>query len=328
MSKSSNQKAKLLHIMNILLEKTDEEHTVTVKQLIAELNKNDIKAERKSIYNDIETLELFGLHIERERGKTTGYYVASRDFELAEVKLLVDLVQSSKSITKEKSEELIKKLEKLVSKNEASQLQRNVFVTNRAKTMNRSIYYNVDEIHMAISKNKKIRFHYFDIDIDKKEKLRHGGAFYEISPWALTWENSSYYMIGYDEKGDKIKHYRVDKMKDIQMLDSGRKGGELFKRFDVTSYMKKTFDMYGGEERDITMRFHNQLIGVVLSRFGYDTTLRPIGKDMFEVRVKVAVSNPFFGWITGLGNTAKIVKPEEVAIQYTQYLDKVKEMYL
>ena len=212
MAKSENQKQKLLYIVKYLMEHTDEHHAVSTPQLIEYLSTKGIKAERKSIYNDIDTLNDFGFDIIRSEQHRNGYMLVSREFELAEVKLLVDLVQSSRFITEKKSGELIGKLETLISKYEAQGMHREVQVIGRSKTINENIYYNVDIIHTAISQNVKIKFHYFEWDINKKIKLRKEGAFYEVSPWKLTWDDENYYLIAFDEKANMIKHYRVDKM--------------------------------------------------------------------------------------------------------------------
>ena len=187
MPRSSNQKLKLLYLMRYLLQNTDEQHPATTNQLISFLAEQDVKAERKSIYDDMEALRLFGLDVERtESGRSSGYYVASREFELPELKLLVDSIQSSKFITHKKTTQLIKKIETLASAHEAQLLQRQVLVTNRIKTMNESIYYNVDEIHSGITQNRKIRFKYFEYTVNKERRFRRDGAFYVMSPYALT----------------------------------------------------------------------------------------------------------------------------------------------
>ena len=239
MPKSSNQKLKLLYLMKTFQEKTDEQHALSVPELIAELGRYDISAERKSIYDDLEALKLFGLDIESARGRTTGYYLASKNFELPELKLLVDSVQSSKFITLKKSMALIKKIESLCSVWEGQSLQRQVYVANRIKTMNESIYYNVDKIHTGIADNRKISFMYFEYAVTKEKVYRRGGGRYVVSPYALTWDDENYYMIAYDSDAGLIKHYRVDKMTDIAVTDEKRDGSEHFQNLDIAVYSKK-----------------------------------------------------------------------------------------
>lgn len=327
MARSSMQKKKILLIMKELLEKTDETHPLSITELILMLSENGISAERKSIYHDIEVLREFGIDIENRREKPAGYYVASRDFELPELKLLVDAVQCARFITKKKSKELIRKLEGLTSKSEALQLQRQVFVLNRNKTMNENIYYNVDKIHIAISQNARIRFQYYEWTVAKEMKLRREGMFYEISPWALTWDNENYYMIGYDPAGQVIKHYRVDKMVKLDVMRRSREGRELFARFDLVSYSQKVFGMFGGEEEEIRIICKNEIVGVMIDRFGKDVYIRSVNEDSFVITVKVHVSQQFFGWLFALGNKVRIESPSRIVKQFEDQIHAVLECY-
>ncbi len=312
MAKSSNQKLKILYLMKIFLEKTDCEHSLTLAEIIEELSKHEISAERKSLYDDIETLRAYGMDIETKRDTRVRYYVASRIFELPELKLLVDAVQSSKFITARKSRELIKKLESFSSTYEAMRLNRQVYVSNRIKTMNESIYYNVDFIHNAINNNKKITFKYYEWTPQKEKKLRHDGATYSVSPWALTWDDEYYYMIAYDSATSKIKHYRVDKMVKISISEDKREGSEVFCDFDMAIYSKQTFGMFGGELTTVVLECDNSLAGVVIDRFGTDITMLPRG-EKFEASVKVMVSPTFISWALGFGGKVKILSPSPVA---------------
>ena len=328
MPKGTNQKLKLIYLIKIMLERTDENHGLTMPEVLAALEEYGVTAERKSIYNDFETLRTLEIDvIQEQQGKTFTYHVASRQFELAELKLLVDAIQSSKFITEKKSKQLIKKLESLASSYEAKQLQRQVYVSGRIKTMNESIYYNVDEIYSAIASNKKIRFQYFQWNIKKETELRKSGQFYEISPWALSWDDENYYMIGYDSEAKKIKHYRVDKMLKSTCMDEAREGKELFDSFDIAAYTRKSFGMYGGEEQSVKLEFENRLVGVVIDRFGKDIIIAPAGDNHFTIKVDVAVSDQFLGWIFALGDGAKILGPENVVEQMKELAKKAIEKY-
>lgn len=327
MARSSKQKMKILLVMRELLEKTDEQNPVSTEEFIRMLNQNGISAERKGIYDDIETLKDFGIDIEYRRDNPRGYYVASREFELPELKLLVDAVQCAKFITENKSKELIKKLEKLASKKEATQLQRQVVIARRGKTVNESIYYHVDKIHTAINENKKVRFQYYEWTIRKEMHLRRNGKFYEISPFQLTWDDENYYMIGYDTEADKIKHYRVDKMKELEVLRERREGRKLSCRFDIAEYSKKTFGMFGGEEDIVRLVCKNEMIGVMIDRFGKEAPIYPAEEGYFTFIVKVSVSPQFFGWIFGLGDAVRIESPVGVAQQFQRKLETVAESY-
>ena len=328
MPRSFNQKLKPFYVMNYLLENTDEEHTVSVNQIIAHLEAQGISAERKSIYSDIEALQVLGVDIERvDNGNYVGYYVASRTFELPELKLLVDSVQSSKFITHKKTASLIKKIEKLASIHEAQLLNRQVFVKNRIKTMNESIYYNVDEIHNGISKNKRIQFLYFEETVSGERNYRHGGAYYLVSPFALTWDDENYYMVAYDSDARMMKHYRVDKMEKISVTDETRDGLEAYNALDMAVYAKKTFGMFTGHEVNVAMRFDNHLVGAVRDRLGRDVFIVADGPDHFTVRADVVVSPQFFAWVCGFGAQAVITGPSEVVEQMKKHVDAIAAQY-
>lgn len=328
MPKSAKQKQKLLYLLKILREQTDAEHCLGTQELIRELAVYGIHAERKSIYDDIDQLRDFGLDIEHNKAKNGGYYLASREFELAELKLLVEIVQASRFLTRKKSRELIAKLEKFASRSEASQLQRQVFVANRIKTANESIYYIVDDIHRAMQTNAQISFCYLEWNLDGELVPRHDGKRYEVSPWALTCKDEYYYLIAYERAEDKIKHFRVDKLGKIAILPgSKREGSELFERFDIAAYANKTFGMYGGREEMVTLEFENRLVGVVIDRFGKEISIRRRENGRFSVRVSVALSGQFYGWLTGLSGGARILAPQSVAEEYSGYLTDILENY-
>jgi len=328
MARSSFQKLKILYVMEYLLRNSDEAHPVTVARLIAELDSHGISAERKSIYDDIESLREYGLDIiQSGAGKGSGYYVASRDFELPELKLLVDSVQSSKFITHKKTLSLIKKIEGLASVYEAQLLRRQVYVKNRIKTMNESIYYNVDEVHRGIAENRKIRFHYFEYTVQKERRFRRDGAWYVMSPFALSWDDENYYLVAFDSEARVIKHFRVDKMADIEITEEERDGQEIYAALDMGVYARKTFGMFTGEEVSVQMRFENDLVGVVLDRLGRDVMLIPDGEEHFTVRTDIVVSPQFFAWVLGFGKKAKILAPESVVNGLREHLESVTAMY-
>lgn len=327
MAKSERQKQKLLYIMQLLLERTDEEHAVTTQEIISYLADNDIQAERKSIYNDLAVLGEFGFDIIQKKDRRGGYYLASRQFELPELKLLVDAVQSSKFITTKKSRALIKKLESLCSKEEAKHLHRQVVVTNRNKAVNESIYYNVDMIYTGISQNVKIRFQYFEWSMKKEMKLRRNGEYYTVSPWLLTWDDENYYLIAYDDCNQIIKHFRVDKMLKIELTDEEREGKLSFRDFDIAKYSKKTFGMFAGEEETVTLCCEANLTGVIIDRFGSDVAMRQKDDTHITARVNVAVSRQFFGWVAGLGPAITIQSPKWVEDEFCAYLRKILSEY-
>lgn len=333
MPKSKNQKLKLLYLMKILLSKTDEEHLLTVPELISALNGYDIAAERKSIYADLEDLRRFGLDIVCRRTKTTGYFVAGRTFELPELKLLADAVVSSKFITEKKSSQLIRKIESLASDYEATQLQRQVFVRGRAKTINEKIYYNVDKIHQAIAQNKAVTFRYFEYVVDWespsywKKHYRRDGQKYLASPYALSWDDDNYYMLAYYEKYNNVSHFRVDKMEEIEILGEPRHELPDNRKFNLTEYSKKVFNMFGGDEEHITLRFDNSLIGVVLDRFGKEIAIRPADENSFIIQFDAFISPTLLSWIFEFGDKVKILEPESLIGKLRQKADESLSQY-
>ena len=329
MAKGNNQKLKLSYLTKIMLEKTDDEHGLTMPQIIEELDRYGVSAERKSLYADFEDMtDKLGIEIIKEKcGRETLYHVAGRDFEVAEVKLLIDAIQSSKFITERKSNELIKKVKKLVSAHQAAQLQRQVYVQGRIKTMNESIYYNVDALHTAIAQNSRIKFQYCGWYPNKELVPLNNGTFFEVSPWALTWDDEYYYLVAFDHYEEKLKHYRVDKMVKISILGEMRGGKELFEKFDMGSYSKVNFGMFHGDIKRVHISFPNYMVGVFIDRFGKDVTIRPAGENRSEVIVNVAVSKQFFGWIASLGRWVKITGPDDVVEEMKTFVQKLADTY-
>ncbi len=327
MPKSEKQKQKLLYIIKMLQEKSDEAHPIKMEAILEMLDREGIKAERKSIYNDMDTLRDFGYDIVLAKGKNGGYFLAYRDFDVAELKVLVDAVQASRFITTKKSKELIGKITTLAGEHEAKNLKREVYVMNRIKSENEAIYYNVDKIHSAIEDNKQITFKYLEYSVNKEAVPRRNGKTYKVSPRALAWNEEKYYLIAYDAEADLIKNYRVDKIKDITVTEESRIILEKDRNFDVAEYCNRAFGMYCGDDETITVRFPNHLIGVVIDRFGKEVNIYNSGDDSFETRLNVSVSPQLFGWLTGLGADVKIVRPERVVEQYKQYIQEIMKQY-
>ena len=303
MPKGANQKFKLYRLAQIMCEKTDETHYLTMPEIQKELEKYDIIAERRSLYESLKDLEEFGIEVEGERsGRGYRYHVIGRQFELAELKTLV-------------------------SQHDAADLRRQVFVSGRIKTMNETVYYSVDTIYNAISQNKKIKFQYYQWNVKKEPELRHGGAYYHISPWGLLWDHENYYLIGYDSRAEQIRHYRVDKMLHILLSEEIREGKEEFQKIDMASYSKKSFGMFGGKEQSVKLLVENSLAGVIVDRFGKDVMMIPADADHFTVSVDVQVSSQFISWVFALGSQAKIVSPKNVVNQVRKEIEKLAEQY-
>ncbi|MCI9170681.1 MAG: WYL domain-containing protein [Lawsonibacter sp.] len=320
MSKSSNQKTKLLHLARMLLRQTDEDHPLTVPQIIEGLARQDVKAERKSIYDDLDALRLFGLDVQSRKGKSPGWFIGGRDFELPEVKLLMDAVQSSRFITQKKSDALLRKLEGLASVHQAGQLQRQVYVAGRIKVMNESIYYNVDKLHTAIAGQKAITFKYFDYDIARNKVFRQEGKRYVVSPYGLIWNSENYYLVAFDHAHRELRHYRVDKMTEIVVTGLDREGKEQYPGFQLAEYGQKHFGMYSGQEMKVTLRGRRDKASLVWDRFGQDVILVPDGEEHFTVTLPVVMSPQFFGWLLGLDGSVTLIGPRQAVCAYRRRL--------
>ncbi|MBR4726485.1 MAG: WYL domain-containing protein [Clostridia bacterium] len=326
--KSVNQKLKLLYIRDYLLENSDEEHPVSTERLISYLEANNIFVERKTIYDDIAQLQLYGEDILLKKGKNGGYFYASRLFDLPEIKMLVDSVQVSKFITEAQSMSLIKKIESLTNKHDAGALHRQVVVQNRVKTEQTNIFSNIDHISHAINNNRTVSFRYFYYNLQKKPEYKNNGAKYEISPFCLLWDDENYYMLGYDAAAGKMKHYRVDRMKNVSATGNPRLGQEEYAQIDISSYNKKVFNMYHGEEKKVKIRFRNSLINVVLDRFGKNVTIIPEPDgEYFTVTVDVVVSKQFYAWLLGFPGECEILQPQEMREELREIAQTVLEQY-
>ena len=277
MPKQEGQKSKLLALLRIFEQQTDENHLLNVPQLVELLETQGIRCERKSVYSDIEALGALGYDIKLRRGR---------------------------GVSGTTSRRLIHKLEKLCSNYEGSQLQRQVYVEGRPKTDSKSLLYSIDALHEAINNGKMVEFLYRKADSREKEKKT-------VSPWQLAWENGCYYLIAFaDEKG--IRHYRVDKMSGVRVLDAPRRGQEQFADLDLPAYLRKHFGMYGGPEHRVTLRCTADLEGAMRERFGATPMFLPEENGCFHFDVPICVSDQFYGWVCGFGGKIEVVAPPEV----------------
>jgi predicted DNA-binding transcriptional regulator YafY len=302
-------------------EQTDDTHSLTMPQIIDELAKYGIDAQRKSVYDDLDALDDFGIEIIKERvGSKTVYYCGNRDFEIAELKFLVDAIQSSKFISEKKTKELIKKLEKSVSIYDAKLINREVKVAGRVKNMNESIYYTIDAIHSAMNENKAIQFKYFSWNLKGEEEFRRDGALYTVSPWALHFDDERYYLIAYDHDRGEMRHYRVDKMRNVSISDLKREGRDEATRQDKARLNEQYFRMNGGDVETVTLKCRNEMANVIIDQFGKDVKPRPIDKNYFKVKVDVAVSSQFLAWVVALRGDVRIIAPEWVKDEMEELL--------
>ena len=313
MPKSDNQKLKILYIMDYLQKNSHEDKPVRAAELISMLDRqHGIRCDRKTVYSDIAALQEYGIDIVSMPGKNGGYYVGSRNFELPELKLLIDAVQSSKYLTEKKSRELIEKLCAQCNEQDAALMKRTVLVSGRVKSMNETIYYNVDAIQDAIYENKQITFRYFDWDIKGKRNYREKE--YRASPYGLCQDNENCYLLALSERHG-ITSYRVDRMSDIALTDLPRTPSPELTGKALVDHANQLFQMYAGDAVDVKLRFHKSLLNVVIDRFGKDTMLIPDGEEHFNFTVKVAISPMFLSWVIGFGNKATILYPQRVAQQ-------------
>lgn len=325
MPRNENQKLKLIKIARFLEEKTDETHSVSTGDIISMLYENGIAAERKSIYSDIEALQSLGMDINITRGRNGGFNLLSRDFQITELKLLVDAIQSSRFITQKKSFELIKKIGNLVSEYDRKELEREVFIVNRIKNENESIYYNTDNIYSAIRDDKQISFLYYNYGADKKKHYHNGGNPIRVSPFALQYDNEKYYLIAYESKTALIKHYRVDKMDKVEIINESRDGKGYFRKFDVAEYSNATLMMFSGKIEPVTIKCPDKFAGAVIDKFGKKVKFIPTEDGEYSVTVDAALTPTLYSWVFTFGGEMTITAPEKAVKGYKEQLSSALE---
>ena len=325
MNNGATQKLRILYLMQIFIEDTDSENMLTLAEITSKLSHMGIDVTRRTLYDDIEVLQVFGLDIQTHKSKSFCYYLAERKFELAEVKMLIDSVQCAKFMTSKKSSELISKIESLTSKHQAKVLNRQVYMTSRVKSFNESIYSNIDNIHLALNEKKKLAFKYSEYHTDKKLHYKRNGEEYLVSPYLLTWDNDNYYMVAMNDKYDELSNFRVDKMSQVYVTDQDAQ--TLENEFDACEYAKKSFSMFSGEGKSVDIVFDNNLIGAVLDKFGQDTFIIKNDEDSFRASVKAITGPTFYSWVIQFGRSAKIVAPEDVVSDMRSFINDVFSAY-
>lgn len=320
MGKASGHKIKLLLLSRLLMENSDKDHPIPLPQLLTALERAGVAAERKSVYADLEALQEFGLDVQFQKKPPSGWFVGKRDFELAELKFLVDAVQSSRFITRKKSDTLIRKIAGLTSQAQAKQLRRQVYVDRRLKTDNEYVYKAIDRLHNAIGEGLAVTFKYFDYNVAKKKVFRRGGKLYTVSPYGLIWGDENYYLVGWEHGGTSLRHYRVDKMSYLEITGQPRQGDESCKSFDLVDYGRRHFHMFSGRQARVRLLCENRLVNVILDRFGQEIMLIPQGADRFSVTVDAVVSPQFYGWLFGLGGGVVLTDPDWAVEEYRQAL--------
>ena len=327
MNNHNSHGLRLLYLKDILEKQANESNALTRDEIIERLKEAGITVERKTFYSDVATLREYGVDIiTSQSGRNVKYYLGCRVFELPELKLMVDAVQQSRFITAKKSKQLISKIGSLTNKYDENELERQVYVSDRIKSENETIYYSVDYIHKAINADRKIIFQYLEW-YGTSKRLKHNGEIYVVSPWVMLWDNQNYYMIGFDDKSRDIRHYRVDKMTNISVSENKRDGEELFKNFDMEAYSARTFGMFGGESESVVIRCSNEVAGIIADRFGKEIKTKEISDEKLEIEIEVNVSPHFLGWILSLGNDLEIVGSEKVVKMMQDFINEKSAIY-
>lgn len=324
------KKNKLLYLVQIFEKYTDEDNSLTLEEIIGHLKDVGIDVERKTLYKDIATLEGFGYEILRSKDKTTRYYLNSREFELAELKLLVDSVLSSKFITLKKSKQFIEKLQTLTSTFKADELKRTIVVENRIKSENERILYTTDRIHMALAEGKAIWFNYREFYLEKgkvKSRIKKDGKNYIVDPIALEFQSENYYLIAWDHADEKIKNFRADKIQDVKIISLDITEENRKMSSNITRYNKKTFNMFSGREVSLTMKFHIDCLSAVVDKFGQKVNIIESDEDYFVISENVAVSPTFYGWLVYFGDMVEIIEPKEETENFTEYIENILNNY-
>ena len=326
MARNEKQKQKLFRILEMLMRESDDEHGLSINEIIARLSEMGIKAERKSIYDDFSVLEELGFPVSKLAARPPKYTLDKRIFELPELKMLVDAIEASKFITAGKSREIISKLEIFAGVHRSRELSRQVYVEDRVKTQNNLTIYSIDAIHTAINEKKKLSFKYFYYDSNKNRVLRNDGTPYVVTPLGLIWNDENYYLVALDEKADVVKNFRVDKMLGASVMSWNSASDERIIKFNPADYSRKIFGMYGGEEELVTLECKEKLAGVMLDRFG--TELSFIKTDFgFKFTIRLIISPNFYAWVLGFGSDVRILTPGSVRREFANHLRKIAENY-
>ena len=325
MAKRENQKLKLFRILEMLMRESDDEHGLTMAQIISRLEEYGIAAERKSIYDDFLALEELGFYISRTSTRPPEYKLDNRIFELAELKMLVDAVQASKFITIKKSREIIEKLQLFAGANQSRELSRQVYIEDRVKTLNNAAIYSIDSIHTAINSKKKLSFKYFDYNAEKKKVLRHDGAAYTVSPLFMMWDDEKYYLVAHDHRDEIVKNFRVDKMQEVKVLEEAVTLADD-EKISPADYSRKIFGMYGGREELVTLECREKLAGVVIDRFGTEPTFIKT-KFGFKFSMRIMLSPTFFAWVMSFGADMRILSPDGAKDGLLKLLREIEENY-
>lgn len=331
MTKGPNQKLKMLYLKDIFEKETDDDHSLSLAEITEKLNERGVNADRKTLYADFNELQRYGLDIiQSSNGRGCVYHLGEREFELPELKLLVDSVQAARFISEKKSGDLIKKLMALTSKGQLEGLKRQVVLAGRVKTENPSVLANVDRLHQAINQKIQVRFHYMKWDIHKNLVPRNQGNWFQVSPGLMILSDENYYLAAYYAQAEEIRHYRVDKIKELKLLPNEKlpeKAVKAFKDLDVAQYADTHFGMFNGERTPVEFKISNSKVGIFIDRFGKDIMLIPTGPDTVTTTISVDVSDQFLGWIMALGPDVEIMNPPSLRKRMQDLGKRLLEQY-
>ena len=331
MAARTNQKMKLLYIIDILEKYSDEENPINANELCSRLEAVGVSAERKAIYNDIDTLIDFGYDIIKTRTPRFGYFLASRRFELPEVYLLSDAVRSAEFITPKKTRELISKLDAMLSENQAKKREKGIYINGKTKCKNEEIYYNIDKISSAIEHKKQIKLVYFQRTLQEGKKIVLKEKTLTVSPYALIWENDKYYLVCNNAKYDNLMHLRLDRIKNVEITaDTYRHFSEVSEYtefFDIADYTSKTFNMYSGQTQEIELKCSKKILEQIVDRFSDEIFIYKVTDDTFSFSVKAVVSQGLISWILQYGSDIEVISPETLKDGVIKTVEKIKDMY-
>mgnify|MGYP001034473605 CR=1 FL=1 len=325
MSRNTEQKVKLLVLYDTLCRMTDENHALNSDELIEELSKHNISVSRKVLPLDIALLNEYGYEVLSYKKKYHYYYVVNRHFDTAEIAMLADVVKASKLNGEQKSP-LIKKLSEMVGSYQADRISKNIIAYNSPKRSNKRLMYRVDAIDKAINDRKKISFRYYSLNIKKEKVYRKDGGRYVTNPLVMVWNKDNYYLITYPDNHDNVTTYRIDRMEDVKIEETPIVEKKAFANFDVERYRTQAFSMFGGEVKDVEMQFHPEMLDDIYDKFGEDIDIKAIG-NTYRICVPIQVSPTFFAWVVGSRGKVRIISPQMVSEQFTEFVNTIKEEY-
>lgn len=324
MSKENANKVKLIKLLEILRQETDEAHPLSTKELISKLADIGIACDRRTLSKDIAVLNENGFEVMSDMvGHDKVYYVADRSFSVPELKILIDAVQAAAFITEKKTDELINKIADMAGSHRAELLKKNMICFNTRKHRNESIYYNVEALEEAIQMRKKISFFYFDLDENHEKKYRKDKGRYIVEPSALIYNEDNYYLMCYSPEPDAIRNYRVDRMTEVKIEENPVSDESIIRETEVSDYTEQAFKMYTGPECNAVLQFDNSLIGTIFDKFGEDVKMIRADKDSCVATVTVRVSPTFWGWLLQFPGRMKILSPDTLKLEYQEWLGKL-----